>query len=75
MTILKKVCDILDVVNAFYPKSLLAASAMPTKLPGITPSKNTKRQQIPRAIRRGMEDGTFSSDAGVPVHITLTTLR
>jgi hypothetical protein len=56
-------------------KILTAVSAIPTNPPGKIPSSTTKRHDRMRAILNGHDDGTPSSDAGEPVHITFTTLR
>ena len=32
---------------------------MPIKPPGMTPSRNTATQHIPRAMRRAIDDGIF----------------
>ena len=62
------------IIN-YEPKILTALSAIPTKPPGITPRRSTLMQQIARAKRSAHVDGTLSSEAGAPSHITLTTLK
>ena len=62
--------------NRFHDvKILTAASAMLTNPPGNIPRSSTKKHEKPRAILNAHDDGTPSSDAGEPVHITFTTLR
>ncbi len=61
--------------RTYEPNILTAASAMPTKLPGTTPNSSTKTQHKARAVRSAHDEGTLSSEAGAPIHMTLTTLK
>jgi hypothetical protein len=54
---------------------LAAISASFMTKPGIIPSKSTPRQERARATLRAGEEGTLAREAGLPIHITLTTLR